>query len=114
MNAPLHGVRVLDLSRLLPGPFCSLLLRRLGAKLTRITITELKDNTYYALISVQVNGELAEFDARPSDALALAVRSRTPIFAAEGLLKKLDGRPGQEGRPPLPPPPEAVSPKGKT
>ena len=50
---------------------------------TRVAVTELRDNTFYATITLQVNGREVEIDSRPSDALALAVRSGAPIFAAE-------------------------------
>ena len=62
------------------------LLRRFGARLDRITITELKNDVYYALISLRVDGALQEIDARPSDALAIAVRTDTPLFVARHLL----------------------------
>jgi bifunctional DNase/RNase len=103
-----------QLDRPLTHDLIGILLRRLGARLNRITITELKDNTYYALISLQVNGETAEFDARPSDALAIAVRNRTPIFAASTLLKPLEKGEGESPRriPELPEQPDR--PKGKT
>jgi uncharacterized protein len=117
-NAIRMGIEGPDIQRPLTHDLISILLRRLGARVTRITITELKDNTYYALISVQVNasGELADFDARPSDAIAIAVREHAPIFAAASLLKPL-GRPGAPGQlPRAEPPPAAAEPpaKGKT
>lgn len=79
-----------QLERPLTHDLIGIFLRRLGARVAQVAITELRDNTYYALISVEVNGETTEFDARPSDALAIAVRSRTPMYAAEALLKPID------------------------
>jgi bifunctional DNase/RNase len=113
-NSIRMGMQGPQLDRPLTHDLIGILLRRLGARLTRITITELKDNTYYALISMQVNGEAAEFDARPSDALAIAVRNRTPIFSAPSLLKPLEKGEGETPRriPELPGQPER--PKGKT
>jgi uncharacterized protein len=55
----------------------------LNAEIARITVTELKDNTFYALITVRAQQAEIEIDSRPSDALALAVRSNAPIFAAD-------------------------------
>ena len=90
-----------------------ILVRRLGGRFTRVTITGLKDNTYYALLSVQVNagGAPAQFDTRPSDALAIAVRNHTPIFAAAGLLKPIDGRLPAPG---VAPPAAEQPPRGST
>lgn len=66
-----------------------ILLQRLGAKVSKIAITELRENTYYALITLDVNGRKVEIDARPSDALAIAVRLKSPVFASPALLKSL-------------------------
>jgi bifunctional DNase/RNase len=58
----------------------------LGARVERITISELKDNTFYAVISLSSSeGDLA-IDSRPSDAIALAVRANAPIFAVRSVL----------------------------
>lgn len=113
-NAIRMGMDGPQLERPLTHDLIGILLRQLGAKVTKIRITELKDNTYYALISVQVNGEVAEFDARPSDALAIAVRNGAPIFADHTLLKPVDAslRGEEEGAPVLPL--EEEGSKGKT
>lgn len=68
------------------------LVQRLGGRFTRVAITALKDNTYYALVSVQIKatGAVEDFDARPSDAIAIAVRTDVPIFAARALLRPMD------------------------
>ena len=56
--------------------------------MVRIAVTELRDNTFYALITVAVNGTEIEIDSRPSDAIALAVRVDAPIFAAESVIEE--------------------------
>ncbi len=61
-------------------------LRDLSARLERVLVTELKENTFYAVLHVITNGRQIEIDSRPSDAIALAVRSEAPIFAAQALL----------------------------
>ena len=61
-------------------------LRQLDAKIVRITVTELKENTFYALITLSIDGAEVEIDSRPSDAIALAVRAEAPIFAADTVL----------------------------
>src|ERR1700721_3846621 len=58
-------------------------LGELEVECTRVAVTELRENTFYASISLRVNGRDLEIDSRPSDALALAVRSGAPIFAAD-------------------------------
>lgn len=52
----------------------------LGGKIEEIVITDLKDNTYYAEIHIKQDGRLITLDARPSDAIALAVRCDMPIY----------------------------------
>jgi uncharacterized protein len=59
------------------------MLEQLDAEVLRITVTELRDNTFYASITVQQNGSEIDIDSRPSDAIAIAVRAEAPIFAAE-------------------------------
>ncbi|MBX5470623.1 MAG: bifunctional nuclease family protein [Thermoleophilaceae bacterium] len=53
---------------------------------TRVAVTELKENTFYASITLRQDGREFEIDSRPSDALALAVRTSAPIFAAEEVI----------------------------
>jgi len=63
-------------------------LEMLGGKLKRIEITELKDNTFYARLIVEHRGIEYEIDARPSDAIALALRADAPIYVDEKLLEE--------------------------
>ena len=63
-------------------------LELLGGKLKRIEITELKDNTFYARLIVENRGIEYEIDARPSDAIALALRADAPIYVDEELLEE--------------------------
>src|SRR5436853_3517370 len=64
------------------------MLGELGAQVVRITVTELKENTFYASITVQQNGSEIEIDSRPSDAIALAVRADAPIYAAAAVIEE--------------------------
>jgi uncharacterized protein len=64
------------------------MLEQLDAEVLRITVTELRDNTFYASITVQQNGSELEIDSRPSDAIAIAVRSEVPIYAAEHVIEE--------------------------
>jgi bifunctional DNase/RNase len=60
----------------------------LGAKVNFITVTDLKNDTFFARITLDVNGGQLEVDSRPSDALALAVRVEVPIYVDESVLDK--------------------------
>ena len=62
-------------------------LGELEVECTRVSVTELRENTFYASISLRVNGRELEIDSRPSDALALALRMDCPIFVDELVLK---------------------------
>jgi bifunctional DNase/RNase len=64
------------------------LINELDAQCTRVSVTELKDNTFYASITLRVNGQEVDIDSRPSDALAVAVRTSAPIFAAEEVIQE--------------------------
>jgi len=73
-----------------PRPLTHDLLKQLtdslGATVLEIIIDELKDNTFYAKIILEVSGFSQELDARPSDAIALAVRTQAPIYVAETVM----------------------------
>lgn len=64
------------------------LLERFGARVTGILVSKLVEDTFYAVISVEANGETFALDARPSDAIALALRAGAPIFAEQEVLEK--------------------------
>ena len=63
------------------------LLMGLETGIQKIVVNELKDDTFYALIWLEKNGELISVDSRPSDALALALRLDCPIFVDEQVIK---------------------------
>jgi uncharacterized protein len=64
------------------------LLDNLGVQVVRIEICDLRDNTFYALIYLVMQNKEFSLDARPSDALALALRSQAPIFVDEQVIQK--------------------------
>jgi len=64
------------------------ILEGLKAKVNRIVVNDLKDNTFYASISLTVNGTEVDIDSRPSDAIALALRVEAPIFVTKKVLKE--------------------------
>jgi bifunctional DNase/RNase len=58
----------------------------LRARIEKIVVSDLKENTFFALIYLNVGGEVMAIDARPSDAIALALRARAPIFVEERVI----------------------------
>ncbi|MBI3208879.1 MAG: bifunctional nuclease family protein [Candidatus Solibacter usitatus] len=67
------------------------LLMGLEAQVRKIVVSELRDDTFYALIWLEKNGEWITVDSRPSDALALALRTDCPIYVEDSLLKSAKG-----------------------
>jgi hypothetical protein len=63
------------------------LVRHLNGQLEKVVITELKDETFYAVIFVRQGNEPVAIDARPSDAIALALRADCPIYVAEKVME---------------------------
>jgi uncharacterized protein len=64
------------------------ILDELGARVTKITVSDLRNDTFYAEIEVFFNGNSLVIDSRPSDAIALALRVDVPIFVEEEVLRK--------------------------
>jgi bifunctional DNase/RNase len=64
------------------------ILEGLKAKVSRIVVNDLRDNTFYAVIFLTVNGTEVAIDSRPSDAIALALRVKSPIFVAEKVIRE--------------------------
>jgi uncharacterized protein len=64
------------------------MLSQLDAQVVRITVTELRDSTFYAQITVAQDGSEIEIDSRPSDAIALAIRAEAPIFVADRVIEE--------------------------
>jgi uncharacterized protein len=75
-------------------------INELGAKVTRIVVTDLAEDVFYARISIDLDGKHVEVDSRPSDAIALAVRAQAPIYAEDTVLDKagvaMDGDRGDQ------------------
>ena len=78
-----------------PRPMTHDLLRNiiqdLKGLVTKIVISDLKDNTFYALIYVETPGDVVAIDARPSDAIALALRAQAPIYVEETVIDDAKG-----------------------
>jgi uncharacterized protein len=79
----LQGVEV---ARPLTHDLLKAAISKLGAEIERVAITELRNDTFYAEITLRVNGQRMEIDSRPSDAIALAVRARVPVYVSDDVL----------------------------
>jgi bifunctional DNase/RNase len=92
----LQGVTV---PRPLTHDLLSSVIDTLGAAVSSIIVNDLKNDTFFAKVILEIDGKHVEVDSRPSDALALAVRTGVPIFADESVLEKagilLDGETGR-------------------
>ena len=73
------------------------LIEVLHARVDRVVITDLRDNTFFALIHLSRNGDKYEIDARPSDAMALALRVKVPIFVEDNVIARSSAS-GEEGQ----------------
>lgn len=82
---PLHGVTP---PRPLTHDLFLTLFGRLKVSLTRVVITDLKDDTYYAVVYLSANGTEMTLDSRPSDAIALAIRAKVPILVEDRVFDK--------------------------
>ena len=77
----------MEFARPLTHDLLCTVMKQLGGSLQRVIISRVEDSTYYAELSVLKNGEIISLDARPSDSIAIALRSDTQIFAHEELLE---------------------------
>lgn len=73
------------------------LIEALKGRVDRVVITDLRDNTFFAIIHLERNGEKLAIDARPSDAMALALRVKVPIFVEDAVLERSSAS-GEEGQ----------------
>ena len=79
-------VRGASVPRPLTHDLISSVIDVLGGELQDIVISELRDHTYYAKLRIRQEGELQEIDCRPSDAIAMAVTAKVPIYVNEDVL----------------------------
>lgn len=75
------------------------LIEQLGGRVSYIVVNDLANDTFFARIVLDVNGVTMEIDARPSDAIALAVRAEAPIFAEETVLDRAGVVLDEDGQP---------------
>ena len=67
------------------------ILSEIEADVQRIVVSDLRDNTFYAMIYLNRGGETLAIDARPSDAIALALRTKSPIFVEDAVVESAKG-----------------------
>jgi bifunctional DNase/RNase len=90
----------IDLARPMTHDLLRNVLNELDVILEKVEVTDLKDNTYFAILHLKVGGETLPVDSRPSDAIALALRTESPIFVDEEVLNKskhMDASKAEEG-----------------
>lgn len=76
------------ISRPLTHDLLKNIIAMLGASVERIEVTDLRDNTFFAIIHLSYDGKTMEVDSRPSDAIALALRTDSPIFVHQRVIEK--------------------------
>ena len=81
-------LRDLEVPRPLTHDLLQNLIEKMGGKLERIVINDLKGGTFFALLMIRRGDELIAVDCRPSDAIALSVRINAPVFADENVIKQ--------------------------
>ncbi|WP_419864451.1 bifunctional nuclease family protein [Candidatus Poriferisodalis sp.] len=81
-----RGIEQIRVPRPLTHDLMAAILDVLGATLVKVTVTDLRDRTFFAEMEVTIGSDTHTISARPSDAVALAVRADTPIFASESVL----------------------------
>ncbi|MBI2360090.1 MAG: bifunctional nuclease family protein [Deltaproteobacteria bacterium] len=84
MATELEGIKM---ARPMTHDLLKNILAQVDGTVESVQITELKENTYYALIYLQVGGRELIIDSRPSDAIALALRTKSPIYVAKAVLE---------------------------
>ncbi len=85
-NAIALQVERIDTPRPMTHDLIKNILMQLDAEIYKVVVTELKDNTFYALIHLRLDGEPIAIDSRPSDAIALALRTDSPIYVTEDVI----------------------------
>jgi len=87
-NAIALQIEKVDTPRPMTHDLIKGMLNHLDARVSKIVVTELRDNTFYALIFLEVAGKTITVDSRPSDAIALALRTDSPIFVTDEVITK--------------------------
>jgi len=78
----------LNVPRPLTHDLLGTIIDTLGGEVKHVLVNDLENDTFYAKIVIEVDGNTQEIDSRPSDAIALAVRTKSPIYAEEAVMEK--------------------------
>ncbi|MFQ5593572.1 MAG: bifunctional nuclease family protein [Anaerolineae bacterium] len=89
----LQGV---DIPRPLTHDLLKHIVDEVGGEISHILVNDLREDTFYARIVMDVNGRHSEIDSRPSDAIALAVRARVPIYVVEAIMERAGVEPSED------------------
>ncbi|HBX43565.1 MAG TPA: hypothetical protein DEH27_07120 [Deltaproteobacteria bacterium] len=87
-NAIAAGLEHLKLPRPMTHDLFKNLLDQIGVKLLRVEVTDIRDNTYFAALHMEVGGNSVVIDSRPSDAIAIAIRMEVPIMVRDAVIEK--------------------------
>jgi bifunctional DNase/RNase len=87
-NAIMLKIENIETPRPMTHDLIKNILSNINAKVEKVVVTKLKNNTYYALIFLNLNGKKIEIDSRPSDAIALALRTESPIYVEESVIEQ--------------------------
>ncbi|MGD9029464.1 MAG: bifunctional nuclease family protein [Anaerolineae bacterium] len=89
-------LKEVDISRPLTHDLLNNVIGEMGGDISHVLVNDLRDDTFYALIGVEVNGQLLEIDSRPSDAIALAVRAGARIFVSDRVMEQASITPQED------------------
>lgn len=84
MATEIEGIKM---ARPMTHDLLKTILGEVGCSVESVEITELKENTYYAAVNLKLSGRELMIDSRPSDAIALALRTKSPIYVAKAVLE---------------------------
>lgn len=90
------GLQAMEMSRPLTHDLLISLIEEMEASVSYILVNDLRDDTFYAQIVIEADGRHLKVDSRPSDAIALAVRAKAPIYVAEAVMERAGIVPSQE------------------
>jgi bifunctional DNase/RNase len=85
-----------EVTRPLTHDLLKSVISELGGRVEQIVVSELRNDVFYAQLIVDIDGQTVEIDSRPSDAIALAVRVKVPIFVAESVMDRAAIEPAEE------------------
>lgn len=85
-----------ETARPLTHDLLKLTIEQMGGKLVHILVNDVRKEIYYARLVIDIDGRMIEVDARPSDAINLAIRAKAPIFVAEAVMERSAQRPAED------------------